>query len=329
MTVPTNTVTEHSVIGTREDLADVIYNISPTETPFMTACAKTSASQVYHEWQTDSFDDVAANRAIEGDDPTAKTFTASVRVGNYNQISQKTVIVSGTSISSDQAGRASELSYQVARRGKELKRDMERALVSNQASSAGGAGTARSSASVESWLSTNKTSVGTGTAQTTPGFSSGTVAAPTDSSVAGALTKAALDDVIKKCYIEGGEPTVIMVDPHNRTVVSGFSGISTLETNANMNDDIALIGAVDFYKSNFGILKVQPNRFMRGAKWSDSVTSALILDMDYWAVAYLRDMQMFELSKTGDNEKRQMLAEFTLVSRNEAASGKVSDCAVS
>ena len=329
MTVPTNTVTEHDVIGTREDLADIIYNISPTETPFFTACAKTSSSQVYTEWQTDQLDDVGSNRAIEGDDPTAKTFSASTRIGNYNQISQKTVIVSGTSISSDQAGRANELSYQVAKRGRELKRDMERALVTNQASSAGGAGTARSLASVESWIATNKTSEGTGTAQTTPGYSGGTVAAPTDSSVAGTFEKAPMDAVIQAIYTEGGEPTVIMVDPFNRTKVSGFTGISTLETNASMSDDVALIGAVDFYKSNFGILKVQPNRFMRSAKWSDSVSTALILDMDYWAVSFLRSIQMNPLAKTGDNEKRQMLAEYTLISKNESASGKVTDLTVS
>ena len=295
----------------------------------MSNCAKTSATQVYHEWQTDTLDDVAVNRSIEGDDPTANTFAATTRLGNYCQISKKTVIVSGTSIASGQAGRANELSYQVAKRGRELKRDMERALVTNQASSAGGAGTARSLASVESWLATNKTSEGTGTAQTTPGFSGGTVAAPTDSTVAGTFEKVTLDAVIQSCYVEGGEPTVIMVDPHNRTIVSGFTGISTLETNANMNDDIALIGAIDFYKSNFGILKVVPNRFMRSAKWSDSVTSALILDMEYWAVSFLRDIQMTELAKTGDSEKRMMIAEYTLESRNEAASGKISDLTLS
>ena len=322
MTVPTNTVTEHSVIGTREDLADVIYNIAPTETPFMNGIERTSASQVYHEWQTDSLDAAASNRAIEGDDPTAKTFTASTRVGNYCQISQKTVIVSGTSISSDQAGRANELSYQATRRGKELKRDMELALTQNQASSAGGAGTARSLASLESWLSTNKTSVGTGTAQTTPGFSGGTVAAPTDSTIQGAITKDATDDIIQQCWTQGGSPETIMVGPFNRTQVSGFTGISTLQTDANMSMDISLIGAIDFYKSNFGILKVVPNRFQRDR-------TAFILEMDMFAVAFLRDIQMNELAKTGDNEKRQMLAEYTLVARNEASSGKVSDCTTS
>ena len=318
MTVPTNTVTEHNVVGTREDLADIIYNIAPTDFPFMNGIERTSASQVFHEWQTDTLDAAASNRAIEGDDPTAKTFSASTRIGNYCQISQKTVIVSGTSIASDQAGRADELSYQATRRGRELKRDMELALTQNQASSAGGAGTARSLASLESWLATNKTSVGTGTAQTTPGYSSGTVAAPTDSSVQGAFTKASLDDVIQSCWTEGGSPDTIMVGPFNKTAISGFTGISTLQTDANTTQDISLIGGVDLYKSNFGILKVVPNRFQRER-------TAFVLDMEYFAVAFLRDIQMNDLAKTGDSEKKQMLTEYTLVSRNEAASGKITD----
>lgn len=322
MTVPTNTVTEHSVIGTREDLADVIYNISPTDTPFMNGIEKTGATQVYHEWQTEVLDAAAANRAIEGDDPTAKTFAATTRVGNYCQISEKTVIVSGTSRASDQAGRADQLSQQVTKRGKELKRDMEFALTQNQASSAGGSGTARSLASLESWLSTNKTSVGTGTAQTTPGFSAGTVVAPTDSTVQGAITKAAVDDVIQQCWTQGGEPTTIMVGPFNRTQVSGFSGISTLQTDANMSMDISLIGAIDFYKSNFGILKVVPNRFQRDR-------TALILDMEMFAVSFLREIDMYDLAKTGDNDKKQLIAEYTLEAKNESSSGKVSDCTTS
>ena len=289
-----------------------------TETPFLNNIARTKATQVYHEHQTDTLDAAAANRAIEGDDPTAKTFSASTRIGNYCQISEKTVIVSGTSISSDQAGRANELSYQVARRGKELKRDMEFALTRNQASSAGGAGTARSLASVESWLATNKTSCGSGTAQTTPGFSSGTVAAPTDSSVTGTLDKADIDAVIKSCWDNGGEPNILMCNSGTREKISTLSGISTLQTDANVNQKTSLIGSVDFYKSNFGVMTVQPNRFQRDE-------TLLVLDYDMFAVAFLRDIQMYKLSKTGDNEKRQMLAEYTLVSRNELGSGKVTD----
>ena len=261
MTLPANTFTSFTSIGNREDLADVIYNISPMDTPFIMAADKNiEASAVYHEHQTDSLRDAGTNRQLEGDDATGKTLNPTTRVGNYCQISEETVIVSGTQRKIATAGRRDEYSYQTAKSGKQLKRDMELALTQNQASSAGGEGTARSLGSLESWLSTNKTSVGTGTAQTTPGFSSGVVAAPTDSTVQGTLTKAALDAVIQACWTQGGDPDTIMVGPHNRTVVSGFSGISTLQTDASATADVTLVGAVDFYKSNFGTLKVVPNR---------------------------------------------------------------------
>jgi hypothetical protein len=319
MAVPTNTVTAHSAIGNREDLVNVIYDISPMDTPFLSDATKGNATAVYHEWQTDALEAASANRQIEGDDATANTFVASTRVGNYCQISRKTVSVSGTQRSVDSAGRADEFAYQVAKRGREIKRDMEFALTRNQASSAGGAGTARSLASLESWLSTNKTSAGSGTAQTTPGFSSGTVAAPTDSSVAGSFVKADLDAVIQECWTQGGDPKVIMVGPHNRTQVSGFSGISTLQTDANANQDVTLMGAVDFYKSNFGILKVVPNRFQRDQ-------TVFVLDMEYLGVSMLRDMEFEDLAKTGDSDKTMITAEYTLNVKNEAASGKITDC---
>lgn len=322
MALPGQTMTSFSSIGNREDLADIIYDISPTETPFMNGVSKLSASGVYHEWQTDALDAAASNINLEGDDATGATLSPTSRVGNYCQILEKTVIVSGTQRAVDSAGRADEYSYQTMKAGKELKRDIEFALTRNQASSTGGVGTGRSLASLESWLSTNKTSLGTGTAQTTPGFSSGTVAAPTDSSVAGTFTKAGLDAVIQACWTQGGDPKVIMVGPHNRTVVSGFSGISTLQTDANASGDVTLMGAVDFYKSNFGTLKVVPNRFQRDQ-------TAFVLDMDYFGVSSLRAMKINPLSKTGDNDKAQLLTELTLCVKNEAASGKVTDLTTS
>lgn len=321
MALPGQTWTSFSAIGNREDLADVIYNISPTETPFLSGISKEGANAVYSEWQTDTLRAAASNITLEGDDAAGATLAASTRVGNYQQILEETVIVSGTQQAVDSAGR-DEYSYQTTKSGMHLKRDLEFALTQNQASSAGGVGTGRAMGSLESWLSTNKTSVGTGTAQTTPGFSSGTVAAPTDSSVAGAFTKASLDDVIQKCWTQGGDPKVIMVGPHNRTVVSGFSGISTLQTDANAGGDVTLVGGVDFYKSNFGTLKVVPNRFQRDQ-------TAFVLDMDYFALKSLREMRVTPLGKTGDNDKAQLVQECTLVVRNEAASGKITDLTTS
>lgn len=319
MAVPTNTVTAHSAIGNREDLADVINNISPMDTPLYSEARKTSASAVYHEWQTDVLAAAAANRAIEGDDATAKTFVATTRVGNYCQISEATVSVSGTQRAVESAGRADEYGYQVAKAGRELKRDVEFALTRNQASSAGGASTARSLASLESWLSTNKTTAGvSASGATTPGFSSGAVAAPTDASTTGTFTKADVDAVIQSCYTNGGAPSIIMMGPGSRAKFSSFNGISTLETRADQSSDVTLMGAIDFYKSNFGILKVVANRFQRDE-------TALIIDMEYVAVSILRDMKMNELAKTGDSDRSQMIMEYTLEVGNEAASGKVTD----
>lgn len=321
MAVPTNTVTAHAAIGNREDLADIIYDISPMDTPFLSGIAKNSATAVYHEWQTDALDAAATNQQIEGNDTVANTFAATTRVGNYCQISKKAVSVSGTQRAVNSAGRADEYSYQLAKRGREIKRDMEFALTRNQASSAGGAGTARSLGSAESWLATNKTSMGTGTAQTTPGFAAGIVAAPTDSTVAGTFVIAGMDAVIQACWTAGGEPDVIMVGPHNRTQVSGFPGISTLFTDAQAQESTYLQGAVDFYKSNFGTFRVVPNRFQRDA-------TALVLDLDYFCLSTLRDMEVEELAKTGDSDKSQIVTEFTLECKNELASGKVTDLTV-
>lgn len=322
MAAPTNTVTTFSAIGNREDLANIIYNISPMDTPFLSQAAKSKASAVYHEWQTDALEAAGTNRKIEGDDATAATFVATTRVGNYCQIASKTISVSGTQRAVNAAGRADEYSYQLAKRGREIKRDMEYALVRNQASSSGGTGTARSLASLESWLATNRTSVGTGTAQNTPGFSSGTVAAPTDSTVQGTFTRASLNDVIQKCWTEGGDPRIIMVGPFNKTVASGFANIATLYKNVTPGQQGEILAGADLYVSDFGQHQIVPNRFQRDR-------TVLVLDMEYLGVATLRDMVTYDLAKTGDADRAQLLTEFTLVVKNEKASGKVTDCTTS
>ena len=322
MAAPTNTVTTFSAIGNREDLANIIYDISPMDTPFLSQAAKSRASAVYHEWQTDALEAASANRKIEGDDATAATFVATTRVGNYCQISSKTISVSGTQRAVNAAGRADEFSYQLAKRGREIKRDMEYALTRNQGSSAGGTGTARSLASLESWLATNKTSVGTGTAQTTPGFSSGTVVAPTDSTVQGTFTRASLNDVIQKCWTEGGDPKIIMVGPFNKTVASSFANIATLYKNVTPGQQGEILAGADLYVSDFGQHQIVPNRFQRDR-------TVLVLDMEYLGVATLRDMETNPLAKTGDADRTQLLTEFTLVVKNEKASGKVTDCTTS
>lgn len=317
MTVPAGTFQTFQSVGNREDLSDVIYNISPTEFPFMSGIGRGKATAVFHEWQTDALASASATNAqIEGDDATVLTAAPTVRLGNYCQILSKAISISGTEETVNRAGRKSELSYQIAKRGKELKRDLESSASQNKGSTAGGSGSARTMASLESWLFTNRTDLGASGSPTTPGFISGTVAAPTDNSVMGTFTKAALDAVIQACWTQGGSPGTILTGPFNKTRAASFTGIATLYKNVPGSEQATIVGGADLYVSNFGQHQIVPSRFNRDR-------TVCVLDMDYWALAYLRPIQQFELAKTGDSEKRQMLCEVTLESKQEAASGKI------
>lgn len=318
MTVPSGTTQTFQQVGIREDLEDIIYNISPTETPFLSKAERLKAIQSNHEWQTDALAAAANNRKIEGDDATINTLDPTVRLNDYCQISTKAISISGTANAVNTAGRKRELSYQITKRGKELKRDMEFALTRNQASSVGGAGTARSLASLESWIFTNRTSVGTGTSQTTPGFSGGAVAAPTDSTVTGSMSETTLKAMIKSAYTAGGDPSLILVGPGSKQKISTFTGIATQYRENSGVQQATILAAAAVYVSDFGEHRIMPDLFSRDV-------TVLGLDMDYWGVAYLRPFQQFELAKTGDSEKRELLVEYTLVAKNEAASFKISD----
>lgn len=327
MTVPASTFQTHQSIGNREDLEDVIYQISPVETPFFTMAARTDASATYHEWQTDALTAAAANKNVEGDDAVNGTSTPTVRLGNHCQILTKYAVVSDTQNAINKAGRGNEMSYQVAKRLAELKRDAEFALTQNQGSSAGSATVARSLASVESWLTNptgaatagNSTSIGTGTAQTTPGFSGSTVTAPTDSTVTGASDVTVLKSIIAQCWTAGGNVGIVMCGGTQKQRISGFTGIATLYREAGSTArGTAIVGAADVYVSDFGEHRIVPNRFQRNR-------TILLLDMDYWAVAYLRKVSQKELARTGAAQKRFIDTEMTLVARNPQSSAKIAD----
>lgn len=327
MAVPTMAFQTYQAIGNREDLEDVIYSISPVETPFLTMAERIKAKAVLHEWQTDSLSAAAANKQLEGDDASGGTAVPSVRLSNYCQTSSKYAVVTDVQQAVDHAGRGSEMAYQIAKRLSELKRDMEFALTQNQGSSAGAAGTARSSAGVESWLTMptgaatvgNSTSIGTGTSQTTPGFASGVVPAPTDSTVTASFTVGPLKAVIASCWTAGGNPGVIMCGAAQKQTISAFAGIATLYREAgSTSKGTAIVGAADLYISDFGEHRIVPNRFSRQR-------TILVLDMDYWAVAYLEKVSQKPIARTGSAEKRLIDTTFCLVARNPQSSGKIAD----
>jgi hypothetical protein len=332
MAVVTGTYDTHTpVIGMREDLSDVIYNISPTETPFMMMVGRGTAKATTHEWQIDALATEAWDNAqVEGDEASFDVPTTTIRVSNFTQISRKTVIVSGTTEQVDKAGRKSELAYQMAKKAKELKRDMESILIAGRTSAGavpqmkiiGASTVAALLGPYELWMTTGDASAiqpqnRTGTAPTESNYYE-----PTAVEVHGtqrAFKESDLKEVIREAWTEGGDPSVIMVGPFNKQALSAFSGNTT---RFDRSEDMRLVTAVDVYVSDFGEHRVVPNRFSRDR-------SALVITPRMWSVDYLRGFKQFPLAKTGDAEKRELLAEYTLRASNPHASGVVADLTTS
>lgn len=309
MAQPTNTFATNDMVGIREDLVDIIYNISPVETPFISMVPRVDVSNTKHEWQTDSLAAASNNAAIEGDDAPALAGSATTRLDNNTQISTKDATVTGTARSVNTAGRADELDYQLMKRGRELRRDMETVLLSNKAKVGGNDTTARELAGVPAWIATNTDAVGADPA----GDGSDTAT----NGAQRAFTEDQLKTVLKEIFDEGGIPDTLMVGPFNRQVASTFGAGATKFQKV---EDSTLRTSFDVYESDFGQLKIVPNRFQRGR-------DALVLQTDMWAVGFLpgRNMASFPLAKTGDTDKRQILSEYTLEARQEAANGIVRD----
>jgi hypothetical protein len=307
----------YTSIGQREDLSDVIYSISPTDTPFMSSIGKGKATATNHEWQTDALASaVLTNFAVEGDTASDATLGVTTRAGNKTQISQKTVKISGTLEAVDKAGRKSEKSYQLAKASAEIKRDMETTLLSNQISTNGTSSAARKLGGLQTWLATNGDFGTDGVAG-----ASGSTARTNGTNRT--FTETILKTVVKEVYASGGNPKVLMVNPAHKQLVSAFAGIAAQRFMAPADAPTTIIGAADVYLSDFGTISVVPNRFMSSTNTCDE--AAFVLDTDMASVAYLRPFQTNELAKTGDAEVTQLLVEYTLQVNNEAAHGIIAD----
>ena len=314
MAVPSGTTQTYGVVGRREDLTDVIHDVTPTETPFMTAIGKGTAKNTNHEWQIDALAAASADNAvIEGDDPANDTIAATSRLGNYTQLADKVIQVSSTQRAAENAGRGDELSYQLMKRGKELKRDIESTLTSNNASVAGAAGTARKSAGFEAWIQTND-SRGAGGANTA--FAAGIQAAATDGTQR-VYTETLLKDVLQLCWENGGEPSMVMVGAFNKKQMSSFAGIAD-QIRDTGNKRATIVGAADVYVSDFGQLDIIANRFSRSR-------SALVVDPSMWKLCYYQRFKTEDLAKTGHSDRKMLSVEFTLEACNEKSSGCVAD----
>jgi len=322
MSQTANTFDTFSAKGIRESLSNVIYNISPEETPFMSNIGRENVKNTYFEWQTDSLAAASTTNAqIEGDDVSSYDSTsATTRIGNYTQVSRKTLILSGTLESVDKAGRRSELAYQLAKRSAELKRDMESIMLCNQKADGGSSGVSTALRKTGSLLAFIKSNTDKGTGGADPVYTTSPNATRTDATDANlrTFTETILKSVIQKVWAAGGTPKILMVGPVNKQRVSGFAGIAEIRREVVGNKPATIIGAADVYVSDFGNVSVVPNRFQRER-------DAFVLDPEYAAVSFLRPFNTVELAKTGDAEKRMILVEWGLKVNTEAAHGLAAD----
>jgi hypothetical protein len=310
----------------REDLEDVIWLLDPMDTWALSNLDRVEANATTHEWLSDNLASAATNIVREGDDASFSTAVPAARLSNQTQIFNKTFIVSDTLEEVRKAGRSSENQRLGTKLLKELKRDMEAAIVGNQASSAGGSATGRSLAGMESWIAgptttgttaSNAVATTTNGTATTPGFSAGFVAAPTDGATTGALTEGTLKAALQGAWTDGGDPRVILTGAVGKGYIDGFTGIATRFIDSSPNKQAAIVGAANMYVSSFG----SPHMVVLSRYVRSSVV--LCLDPDYWALAFLRNPQKKALAKTGDATKSLIVAEGTLVCRNPNASSKV------
>lgn len=316
MAQPTNTFDSYDAVGIREDLSDVIYDVSPDETPFYTACAKVSASNTYHEWQTDALRSSASNAHVEGDDTTAEARSATSRLGNYTQIFKNAVSIPGTDNGLNKAGRAKEMAYQIMKVAKEQKLDIEKALFDNNARVAGNSTTARELAGAPAWMITNVDFATGGTPSGANPTGDGTDAR-TDDGTPTAFSQTKFDNVMQSIWENGGNPDTVYLSAFQMNKALTFAGNNNQRSTVQAGDE-RVVKSMAVYVTPWGTVEFKPSRENRSR-------DVFIMQDDMWAVATLRPTKNEALAKTGDSEKRQVVTELTLVCRNEAASGIIAD----
>ena len=300
----------------REDLEDIIYDISPMDTIFLTRAARSKAKSTTHEWLTDTLTAAARNAKVEGDAFTAVAQTLPSRLKNYTQISSKHFEVTGTTQAVDNAGMREMMAYLTAKNGKELKRDMEVSLLGAYQGTAGTSAVARTTSGLETWLYTNNHIKPSGqTTSTTPAVSSGFAQTVTAGSTV-TMVSADLNSALQQAWSCGGEVDTVLTGPTPYNTISTFTSIATRFRDVASRQQAQIIGAADVYVSAFGSHNIVLSR------WCTS-TSVLCLDMKTWAVAYLRPFQTIPIAKVGDAERKMILAEYALVAKSPLANTKV------
>jgi len=314
MPQPSNTFDSYDSVGIREDLSNVIHNISPEETPFYSKSGKTSAKNTLVEWQTDSLRASAANAHVEGDTTTAEARSATTRLGNYTQIFKNAVVVPDTDEGLDKAGRAKEVAYQTLKIAKEQKLDIELALFANNARAAGNSTTARELAGAPAWINTNTDH---GANQGADPTGDGTDGRTDETTTLIAFSQARFDGVMQSIWEEGGKPDTVYLSAFQMNKALAFTGNNNQRSAVQAGDE-RVIKSLAVYVTPWGSVEFMPSRENRAR-------DVFIMQDNMWEIATLRGTKNVALAKTGDNTTRQVVTEITLCAKNEAANGGIFD----
>lgn len=318
MAVNAGTLVRSSVIGEREDLEDTIYRVAPEETPFTSNIGKTKVKSVLHEWQLQSLAAPDANNAqYEGDEIGTHTSpTQPSRVSVFAQIFRKDGSVSGTVQSSDRAGRADEMDYQKMIRGIELRRDMEARMIGNYASVAETpASVTRKTAGALAWVATND-SLGSG--GSSGGWASAGVVSAATNGTQRTWTETLLKGVLVTGFTNGAKYSQAYMSGTHKQLASAFTGIADIRSEVKGSGQATIYGAADTYISDFGPISFIPHPYGLSR-------DVLLIDPAGWAVGTYRGVMTETLAKNGDNERFMMIAEKSLIARNEKMGAVIRD----
>ena len=307
------TFDSYDAVGIREDLSDIITNISPESTPFYTKCRKTTARNTLVEWQTDSLRSSGANAHLEGDETSFDAVTATVRLNNATQIFKNAVVIADTDEGLDKAGRASEIAYTTLKIAKEQKLDIEKALFDSNAK-VNTNGSARELAGVPAWLTSN-TDFGANEGADPTGDGSDT--RTDETTTLRAFDQDRFDTVMQSIWENGGNPDTVYLSAFQMNVALGFTGNNNQRSAVQAGDE-RVVKSLAVYVTPWGTVEFMPSRENRSQ-------DVFIMQDDMWEVAVLRPTKNIELAKTGDSTKRQVVTELTLCAKNEAANGIIAD----
>lgn len=318
-----NTYLTTSAVGNREELSDVVSRITPEDTPIYSIIEKGKCVSVHPEWETDDLAAPGSNIVPEGEEYNFDAITPPVRLGDYTQILRKDWIISNTQEVVSEAGNVQKRKYQKLKKGIEIRKDVEYALVTNQAS-VGGA--IRQLGSLPSWIVTN---VSRGSGGSNGGFNSGTglTVAPTNGTQR-AFTKALLDNVMQQGYTSGANYRHVFVSPYVKSVFVTFMSDTNVASFryavSRQGSKNTIVANADYYEGPFGTIMVHPDRVMAAS--ANEARNGLFIDPTMVEFLWLRKIQEDKgLAKTGDSDKGVIIGEGTLKVKNEKGLGVIAD----